>query len=424
MTDIDPTPDPPRPPVEHPCEADPFSIVGLKTLARTDPDGWRRRLRDGPPPEQKDELAAAMKRVIAEGPPATPDDGPTLRQVLLLFSTSLQPVPGSKIGIEVVRQARQLLAMVNEMLGHWPAAHFVEHPQTVGQHVHFGQPRSGRAPLTAARTHRADGLVRAALDHWRRVTGASAVADPAPVTTRQRRPARRTIPLRVALRGFVEATPAERVKLGLPLGAGLSAPEIEALQALGGRGFAEGELRGALASRLGLPSGRLHFAQVQHPQDPARVRWSPLPPWLGALVVDAKAGGTPPLAGAPRLSSTLRRLRRSDPELELTPLILRTTWQAVMRRAGASRELVRGTWWQPSEGPNAWPNQWHRAQFDAWRVASMWELLGSGPGAPFVDRIDKVPAKAPSRVAPHEPELRGRRRRTVRTPLPERMSVG
>lgn len=423
MTDNHPTPDPTRPPVEHRCEADPFSIIGLTALARTDPEGWRRRLRDGPPSELKDELATVMKQVLDGSPPRPgSDDGPTLRQVLLAFSDALYPAPGSSMKVDVVRQSRQLLAAVNEQLGDWPAEFFVRTPQTISQNTHYFQRASGRAPLTPARAQRADALARAALNHWRRVIRASPVVDQPPQTAPSVRPARTTVQLRAVLASLVDATPSERVKIGLAVGAGLSEPQIEALDA---RDFETCTLAGTAAFDLGLIPGSLMFVRVRDPADGSRVRWVPLPPWLADLVViAAEAGAGDPFAGAVRLTSTLRRIERGMPQLRLSTTALRVTWQGVMRRAGASHEVVRGSWWQPARGPKAWPERWHRAQADIWRVAREWEFLGSGPGRAFVDGIDKVPAKAPSRCAPHEPELRGRKRRVVGTPLPERLWQG
>ena len=76
---------------------------------------------------------------------------------------------------------------------------------------------------------------------------------------------------------------------------------------------------------------------------------------------------------------------------------LRTSWQAVARTRGLPRAVVRGSWAMPPGGTPP------RPALEARELARSWDELFWGPAVTGV--LEPVPARAPRRGGPWEPEL-------------------
>jgi integrase len=389
---VDPTPETPAAP-PHLCQTDPLSIRRLRRLAADDPSGWRERLRTHLPDHVRHDIEAGYASAEA-----------TLRQVLLAHCPQLVPPLASSIGVETVRRARQLLSVVLEHDGELASCEAVTNDalHMLRTHAVALERADGRGGLSPESASRAMSLVRAALDGWLEARGESLLDPAPPAAPAPPRPPQRTALLRRVWKLLRDSSPAERIKIGLAVGAGLREPEIEALRT---GDLAVREVPPKVAVRLGLlPGVSLLFVSVRGLSDPAQVRWTPLPPWVAELILVARprlgaegeqGGPLVPVGRAPSLSASLRRLQkdvRGEGGHRITPSDLRRTYQAIARRGGCSREVVRGTWSQRED--RAWPKRWHRAQAHLWRLAASWGDFSGGVASGFVDHVDLVPRRA------------------------------
>ena len=402
-----------------PCAVEPFSVAGLRRLAVDNPD-WSRRLHAHLPPE--------VLRDIEVG---RADRDASLAQVLLAHTPQLLPPTGDPYGVETVRRARQVLAVVKEHDGDMLANRASVRLPVIWSNAAALERADGRRPLSPENVSRAMSLVRSALDGWLSARGEAPLAPADPVVPAPPRPPQRTVPLRRVWQLLRDASPAEMIKIGLAVGAGLREPEIEALCT---GDLAVREVPPKVAVRLGLlPGVRLMFVRVRL-SDPAQTRWTPLPAWVAELILVARpglgtereeAGPLVPAGLAPSLTATLRRLQkdvRGESGQRITPSDLRRTWQAIARRSGGcgTREVVRGTWCQHED--RGWPKRWHRAQAHLWRLAASWGQFAGGVAAGFVDHVDLVPRRARPGCRAAGLEIAPKRsKRRKSSPLPSRV---
>jgi hypothetical protein len=172
-----------------------------------------------------------------------------------------------------------------------------------------------------------------------------------------------------------------------------------------------------------LPAVELLYVRVRDRGEPHSVRWIPLPLWLAKLAIDVLKRRRPgePLfpAAVASLTAILRRLRAEFPHAaQVKPSSLRTTYQAIARRSYCSKEVVRGTFRQ-TEGEKGW--RWHPAQRDLVILAVEWGTFTSGVAGLLVDKLDRVPRRAPKGCGPRDPEMRQPRQRR---PDPMPLGVG
>jgi len=398
------------------CLLDPFSVRGLRRLAADDPQGWRAQLHAHLPEQAHLDVAAGRTGL-----------NPTLRQVLLAFCDRLLPDPASNLGVESVRRARQVLFAVVEHDGDMAAEQVAASLSLIRRNAGHLVRDGGRAPLSSEAVSRAMSLVRAALNYWLASQGKPPLGPPGAVAAAPRRPPQRTVTLRRVWELIKRAEPAERIKIGLAVGAGLREPEIEALRVCD---LAAYEATPDEALRLDLlPGIRLVFVRVDTGGEPARTRWTPLPPWLSDLMRAAPLGLRAskdknrllvPGELAPSLSAALRRLQKEvSPRQRITPSDLRRTWQGVARRARCSREVVRQTWSHSTDSDRR-PLLWHRAQVQLWLLATGWADFSGGVAERFVDHVDRVPRKARPGCGATAPEIAPAKRRRP-APLPSRL---
>ncbi len=393
------------------CELDPLSVRGLRTLFREDPNNWRDRLRDRLPPEVLAGIDAGYAAPKAD-----------LRQVLLSHSPALLPQPGSTVGVETVRRARQVLAAVIEHDGDMPAMLACDMLSVLRTNIMARLRANDRSPLSPENASRAMSLVRQALNGWRGARSEPPLPEEPPANPAPPRRPQKTTRLRVIWQILRLASPWERIKIALAVGAGLRQPEIDGLRV---GDVTRYMLNPAEARGLGLlPAVELMFLWVADAHDPGRGRWVPLPPWVGQVIGAVPHGDRSDLLvaedKAPSLTATLRRLRRTvEGGARVSPSSLRRTWQAIARRAGCSREVVRGTWRQRL-GQTGWPARWHLAQVELWRLAAAGADFGAGVAERFVDGIDLVPRRARPGCGPRDPEVLPRGS-SAPAPLPSRV---
>jgi integrase len=414
----DASPDTPAAP-PHLCQTDPFSIRRLRRLAADDPSGWRERLRTHLPDQVRHDIEAGYANAEA-----------TLRQVLLAHCPQLVPAPASSIGVETVRRARQLLSVVLEHDGELPAGEAVTNDglHMLRTHAVALERADGRGRLSPESASRAMSLVRVALNGWLEARGKPLMTAAPPAVPAPPRPPQKTVPLRRVWQLLRAAEPWERVAIALAVGAGLREPEIAAVR-LGD--VATHELSPKAAVRFGLlPGINLTLLRVRDPNHDERVRWLPLPPWVTQTIRSTPRRGARgrddphtrlvPAGAAPSLSATLRRLQGDAPAgRRIAPSDLRRTFQGLARRAGCSRQVVRGTWFQSGDA-NCWPRRWHRAQVGLWRLAESWADFGGGVASQFVDQVDLVPRRARPGCKASDPEIVPAKRRRP-APLPSRL---
>ena len=369
----------------YPCEEDPFSIVGLRELARVDPTGWRARLVRAVPPGR-------LRETRAWRPTRGADDEldwegvPTLRDVALAYVPAL--LPRRDEGVESVRKARQLLSHLRTDDDVRPQDVFRRTDKLMRAFDGKGRRLTGRTLI------RATSVYKTAIIRWTQEIG---VDDQVFLPMMfGGRPARRTVPLRQVAAWFSRVDRIEALKLGLVLGCGLSGPEVESLDE---DSYAYWEDRASGATRV--------FVKITGD----RQRAVPLPQWLVSIWLECwRECGS--VSDAPRIESTIRRLKSEGGADALSVTALRTTWQFIVRRQGLPRGAVRGTM--------GWAND----PFDPaavldlvfaklWMLACSWPQLGAGPAEVLWDRRGVVPARAPSRTQAHEPELKGRRRKRI-----------
>lgn len=368
---------------QRPCELDPFSIEGLRELGDADPANWRSRLQAAVSPERLAQIRAWRPTELDEERMDW-SGSPSLRDLALAYIPAL--LAGDEAGLESVRKARQLLSHlpVDEIRPH----HVLDQPLLLDVAlVHGRGARLGRDAMRRAR-----GLLGFALWQWAREIGSTFELEERDDLRARRRP-RPTLLLKRVAGWFSQVDRIEALKLGLVLGCGLSGPEVD-------------DLTDASFEHVAGGGSRAHVVFVRvagkHP------RLVPLPLWLVDLWLECvRAGDT--LERAPRLESTIRRLRRQGNATDLTLSALRTTWQFVMRHRRVPRGAVRGTLaWASGDIEEALHDPTVQVLL---AVALEWTQLAGGPAGGLWDNRGLVPARAPSRVSAKEPERRGRRRR-------------
>jgi len=377
-----------------PCTADPLSNDGLAALEATAPKAWRRLLRTGLNQEWNDWLE------LGDCPEAS------LKQTLLRFCPGLLPEPGGKTSVAEVLRARQVLRMVLHLAGDDAVAELdVASLERLRFRLQTKQNPATFRFMSGDRSSRAIGLVRDAVNAWRAEQG----IEPIPIVRTNIRARNRmgsySVPLRVVHERHRSARRSERGRIALAVTAGLWDRETRPLRRSDLRYESPGE-----------DWPYCLFVRIRDPR-PGLERWVPVPAWVYELIADWAPEAPDGLLfeGAPALAQTLRRLQKKAEWMgyRVNPRALRTTYQAIARRAGGSRELVRGTWRQPV---GSWPETWHPAQLTQYRLCLRWSTFNEGPGEYFLDRRVQVPRRAPASCPPGARELRRRKRPA---PLPQ-----
>ena len=378
------------------CQLHPLSNVGLARLAATHPEQWRAMLR-----EHLDELTSA----IIDGGAADHD---TINTVLLRHCGDLLPAPSGKAGVGKVLRARQLVGAVVEHAGDLAACEVdaealeeLRYQLLATQH-----PRTLRL-RSSDRVGRAISLTREALCRWRAAQNLEIIAMKRTNRHARRRDGNYSLPLRAVHEMIRRARPTERALIALAVSAGLLDRETRQLDR---RDFHNAAPRDGDALQL--------FVRVVDADDIGLERWIALPRWVQELLnaMPHKGDTVFPPGSAPALGQTIRRLRRPDDEVWITPRALRSTYQAVARTLGGSRELVRGTWRQRA---GTWPDRWHPAQLEQWKLCLRWDRFVDGPGVLLLDKRVIVPRRAPAHCLPGAPERSPRKKRPA--PLPPGM---
>ena len=317
------------------CLLDPFSVGGLRRLARED-RAWRRRLGAA---WGRAEVAAARRGALA--------DTTDLRSVVLIFARVLRGEGSPRPSVETVYKARQLMRTAVAAAGTMEVSGARYDRELLRTQLASPREGGGSAGMSRARVSRALGIVDGAIEARavRRGEEVPVGVLRAPPRPAPPRPARRSVPLRVCEALIRTARPAERVKLALALGVGLLPGEIARLRREDVRSVrASPGLARAVGCRRGTPVVWVRAAA------PGRAaRWMPAPAWVVRLMQAAPLGavGSPLVASAsaPTLAATIRRLRDVVPGAAgLRASDLCRTWQAVALRLGMRREVVRRTW--------------------------------------------------------------------------------
>ena len=386
------------------CETDPLSVRGLRRLA-TDDANWRRRLREA---WRRPEVRAQVQLARS--------DGATLGAVIIAFAFEIR-VRRPDRSVETVRKARQVLGVVVDVAGDWPVEEQGIDWDELSALLTEARGPESPARLSCDRASRALSLVEKALTRR-----AEKLALPSVVRPRRSassptppRPGRYSIPLKACAALLRAARPGERVKIGLALGLGLMPGEVDRLR--GGDVVPYTVPRG-LVSR-GWPS--LRTAWVRSEGQGGRVRWTPAPRWVVALLDAVPLGkdGAPLIgsAEAPTLSATIRRLRGRVPGLnDLKAVDLCLTWQALALRLGLRREVVRRTWGQDRRGDRL--TEWHPAQRELVWLAARWPTLMCDATRGLIGRGELVPRRAPAGCPADQPERGWRSRKRDTPPLP------
>ena len=390
-------------------ERDPLLVSGLRAAAKRGED-WRVRIRrpqfDSP---HLDEIIAAR----------TPDA--TLGQVVVVFGEDV--IPERRASVETVYRARQLARVVCDVAGNWSADEAEARLAELRALLRAPRTPGGRPRMSAERTSRAISMVWRALNTRRWLIGRPQLPKLTPAEPTRPRPPRRTLPLLLCAELLWHARPRERVRLALALGAGLWPGEIERLR---GCDLVAYTTTADDADRVRVPEGTaVHFVRVGARRGRRGCRWIPLPPWVTALIgrIELGRGGEPLVQGVPGLAQTMRRLREEVEGAEdVTAMSLVRTWQGIAVEMERTREVVRGSWRQPSKGERAWPTRWHRAQRQLWNLAVSWMELDWKLLRPLVEGTRTVARRAPSACPPAFPE-RSRRRRRAPAPMPALAAV-
>ena len=394
-------------PLEGPaCLHDPLSVGGLRRFAKED-RRWRSRLAKL---WRSDELRAVYRE--ARGEPPT-----CLEAVILAFVYQLGGSTVDRSGVETIYKARQLMRIVVDVAGDWGVG---------SDGIDFEALRElltrpdgdGACRMSADRSSRALTMVEQALVMRGALTGSLLPrrAAPPPASPAPPRAPRRSKPLRDCATLLRLASPGERVKIGLALGAGLLPGEVERLK---GGDVTLYEVPPAVARQTRVSVGfRTAWARVR--LRGKRVRWVPVPWWVLALIQSCRLGeGRDPFVPrdeAPTLSATCRRLGSQIPGLDsLTPSDLCVTWQAVALRKGLSRQVVRRTWSQERD-QQQWPTVWHPAQRELVWLCGQWPELDAVKS--LVHCGDIVPRRAPAGCPADQPERGWRSRKREMPPLP------
>ena len=388
------------------CETDPFSVRGLRRLAADDAN-WPGLLRAAwGRPEVRDQVRLARSEAA------------TLRAVIVAFEFEMRGVRRPARSVETVRKARQVMGAVVEVAGDWPVG---------GQgidwdelHARLTEPAGpDSAPrLSRDRVSRALSLVEKALTRRAEKLALPAVTRPIRTgsSTTPPRPRRRSLPLKACAALLRVARPGERAKIGLSLGLGLLPGEVDGLR---GHDLVPSTFPLGIASRRGAPGFRTAWVRTE--DRGGRVRWTPAPHWVVALLEAVPLGKDRAAligpAEAPALSATIRRLRGQVPglnELKATDLCL--TWQAVALRLGLRREVVRRTWRQARSGARL--ADWHPAKKELVWLATRWPTLLCDATRTLIDRGDIVPRRAAAGCPADQPERGWRSRKRATPPLP------
>ena len=332
----------------------------------------------------------------------------TVESVLLRHCAELLPSPGSDVCLEQVRRARQLARMVVGLAGDRPAKGFdADGLEDLRGELVSTQDMETLRFRSHDRVGRAISQLRAALNVWRATQGLEPIEAKRTNQRARRRDGNYSVPLRLVHDLIHRARPAERALIALAVSTGVLDRET---RQLGHDDFHLATPRD--------PSPPALFMRIPDPGDPTLERWIAVPGWVRELLNDLPRHGDLlfPRGSAPALGQTLRRLRRADDVVLLTPRLLRVTFQGVARMAGGSRQVVRGTWRQPA---GTWPGQWHPGALEHWKLALRWERFVDGPAAKLLDRRVLVPRRAPAHCRPDAPERSPRKKRPA--PLPPGM---
>ncbi len=385
------------------CLTDPFSVAGLRRLARED-RLWKLRLRES----RKRPEVLALVRGARE--PRSALSSVLARHSLELFGGA------SRAGVEATYKTRQLLTHVVGRAGDVVVSEDGLDLEMLRDLLTDPDPTTGVAAMSSPRVSRALRLVMRAVDRWAASRGETVEWAPLPLAEPSPpRRSRKSLPIGVCARLVERARPGERVKLALAFGAGLTPGDIDRLRG--------GDLRvevvpPAQAAAVGIRPSPVLWARARGRRRTG-VRWTPLPPWVTALVqalpaVSPRESLFPP--DTPSLGASVRRLAAefSDPGLSPTDLCL--TWQALALSQGLRRDVVRRTWSHGRDEP--WPQVWHPAQTNLLWLATRWPVLNAELVGPFWRRGDVVPRRAPPGCPPHEPERGWRSKKREPAPMP------